>query len=276
VACVFSAPPTATSPTHPGKRSTPQSGSAPSGSSSSTASSDWGLPGAGDRQTFSALELKVPPGCALGSSGPTRNPGNSIRNARLSAVEALAANFLDVDVQTISGIGSDGGAFEIAAQALSGTLANARIVALWADVDRTERDRRRVRQVFALACWPDAAVPDLPDPAYPDWLIEPPRDGDRICAAGVAGPTRKEAAQSAAALRDAREALAVALESRIEKRIFDDGHGVARIARQIDPSPAALARAGAAKELEEQWYDAQGVGPVGLAGVLYGLACIED
>jgi len=274
-ACVFSAP-TTTPATRSTQATTHGSEPGSSGLSSSFASSGSGIPGTGDRQTFSDLVLNVPPGCAVGSSGPTRNPGNSIRNARLSAVEALAAEFLEVDVQTISGVGSDGGAFEIAAQALSGTLANARIVALWAEVDRVEGDRRRLRQVFALACWPDASVPDLPDPAYPDWLVEPPRDDDRICAVGVAGPTRKEAAQSASALRDAREALAVALESRIEKRIFDDGHGVARIARQVDPSPAALARAGAAKELEEEWYDEQGLGPVGLTGVLYGLACIED
>ena len=233
-------------------------------------------PGADDRQAFARLLLDVPIGCAVGSSGPTRNPGNSIRYARMSAVEALAAESLEIDVQTISGIGPDGGAFEIASQALSGTLADARILALWADVDRIAGNRRRVRQVFALACWPDAAVPDLPDPDYPNWLIEPPRDGARICAAGIVGPTWKKAEQSASALRDARLALAVALESRIEKRIFDDGHGVAKIARQIDPSPAALARAASAQELEEEWYDESGRGPIGLPGVLYGLACIED
>jgi hypothetical protein len=243
---------------------------------STPTSSNPPIPGAGDRQPFAGLVRDAPPGCAVGSSGPTRNPGNAIRYARLSAVEALAAEFLAVDVQTISGIGADGGAFEIAAQALSGTLANARILALWAEHDRRDGDRRRLRQVFALACWPDASVPDLPDSGYPDWLIEPPRDVARICAAGIAGPTRKKAEQSAAALRDARLALAVALESRIEKRIFDDGHGVAKIARQIDPSPAALARAAAADELEEEWYDDQGRGPIGLPGVLYGLACIED
>ncbi len=240
------------------------------GSSTSLASDTYA------QQAFSDLVLDVPSGCAVGSSGPTRNPGHAIRNARLSAIEALAADFLEVDVQTISGIGPDGGAFEIAAQALSGTLANARILALWAEVDRADRDRRRVRRVFALACFPDASVPDLPDSAYPDWLIEPPRDGDRICAAGIAGPTRKRAEQSEVALRDARLALAIALESRIEKRIFDDGHGVAKIARQIDASPAALARAAGAKELEDEWYDASGRGPDGLPGLLYGLACIED
>ena len=70
--------------------------------------------------------------------------------------------------------------------------------------------------------------------------------------------------------------MAVALESRIEKRIFDDGHGVAKVAREINPSNHALVRAAAADELEKEWYDANGLGPIGLPGVLYGLACIED
>lgn len=226
-------------------------------------------------EIFARLVVDVPPGCAVGSSGPTLNPRNSIRNARLAAIESLAADSLEVDVQTIAGYGPNG-AFEIAAQALSGTLSNARVLALWAQVDHANGNRRRVRQVFALACWPEASAPDLPQPEYPGWLIDPPRDTTRICAAGIAGPTRKKTQQSAAALRDARLALAVALESRIEKRIFDDGHGVAKMARQIDPSPAAIARASEAEGLEKEWYDENGGGPVGLPGVLYGLACIED
>lgn len=219
---------------------------------------------------------RVPPsGCAVGSSGPTLNPRNSIRAARLSAIETLAAETLEIDVQTISGAGPDGG-FEIAAQALSGTLANARLVALWADVDRDGGSGRRVRQVFALACWPNASVRDLPEPDYPFWLLEPPTDDGRICATGIAGPTWKSGEQPDSALRDARLALAVALESRVEKRIFDDGRGVAKIARQIEPSPSALARAATAEQLERDWYDETGMGPIGLPGVLYGLACIDD
>lgn len=242
---------------------------------STPTSPSWPSKEAEDRQVFARLVLEPPSGCAVGSSGPTRNPRDSIRYARMAAVEALAAESLEVDVQTISGDGPNG-AFEIASQALSGTLANGRIFALWADVDDSGRNRRRVRQVFAMACWADASAPDLPESGYPDWLIEPPRDAATICAAGIAGPTRKRSEQAASALRDARLALAVALESRIEKRIFDDGHGVAKMARQIDPSPAALARAATAEDLEEEWYDESGRGPVGLPGVLYGLACIEN
>jgi hypothetical protein len=159
---------------------------------------------------------------------------------------------------------------------LSGTLVNARVVALWADVDDDNGSGRRIRQVYSLACWPDASLREIPEPPYPIWILEPPTHDGKICATGVAGPTWKSGDQRDSALRDARLALAAALESRIETRIFDDGRGVAKIARQIDPSPAALARAGSAVRLEQDWYDETGSGPIGLPGVLYGLACIED
>lgn len=216
-----------------------------------------------------------PTDCAVGSSGPTLNPRNAIRYARLSAIEVLASGSLSVDVQTISGVSSRG-SFEVSAQALSGTLVNARIVALWADTEAAGEVRRRIRQVYALACWPHASLRELPRLDYPRWLIEPPTDEGRICATGIAGPTWKKDDQEISALRDARLALAIALESRIEKRIFDDGHGVAKMARQIDPSANALARAATADELDLDWLDEAGTGPVGLPGVLYGLACIED
>lgn len=220
--------------------------------------------------------VEAPPaGCAVGASGPTLNPRNAIRHARLSAIESLAAGSLEVDVQTISGTGSRG-SFEVSAQALSGTLENARIVALWADTESVGETRSRLRQVYALACWPDASLAGLPRPDFPHWLIEPPAEPGEICATGIAGPTWKSEDQSASALRDARLALAIALESRIEKRIYDDGRGAARMARQIDPSIAALERAAAAERLDREWLDVEGTGPVGLPGVLYGLACIED
>jgi hypothetical protein len=233
--------------------------------------------GASSRNTsFLDAWIENPPtGCALGSSGPTLNPRDAIRYARLSAIEALAADSLTVEVQSISGDGP-AGPFEISAQALSGTLADARVMALWAETDPSQGIRSRMRQVFALACWPDASPSELPKRAYPDWLLDPSWEEGRICAVGIAGPTWESEDQAPNALRDARMALAVALESRIEKRIFDKGRGVARIARQVDPSPAALARAATAESLVREWYDEAGTGPVGLPGVLYGLACIDQ
>lgn len=216
-----------------------------------------------------------PEGCSVGSSGPTLNPRNAVRYARLSAIEALASGSLEVDVQSVTGSGSHG-EFEMTSQSLSGTLADARVVALFAETNPGMQGRRRLRQMHALACWPDADLSDVPEPDYPRWLIEPPNDGSRICATGIAGPTWKAADQPESALSDGRLALAVALESRIEKRIFDDGRGVARMARQVEPSAAALSRAATAVELEELWLDEKGTGPIGLPGVLYGLVCIED
>ena len=165
---------------------------------------------------------------------------------------------------------------EISTQAMSGQISDARVVALWADRDRAEGSRNLPREVFALACWPGADLGALPAVDYPSWLVEPPERPGQICATGVAGPTWKTREQLDSVLRDARFALAVSLESRIEKRVFDPGRGVARFARQIDPSPAAKARAAAASSLERQWLDERGTGPMGLKNVLYGLLCIEE
>lgn len=246
------------------------------GSGSGAAGNEYSFSGDSESARPAVGWVDAPPaGCAVGSSGPTLNPRNAIRYARLSAIEALASGSLEVDVQTISGDGSRG-SFEVSAQALSGTLENARIVALWADTESAGESRRRIRQVYALGCWPDASLRGLPRTEYPHWLIEPPAEQGEICATGIAGPTWKRKDQNDSALRDARLALAIALESRIEKRIYDDGHGVAKMARQIDPSIGALERAATAEELDRDWYDEAGRGPVGLPGVLYGLACIED
>jgi hypothetical protein len=111
------------------------------------------------------------------------------------------------------------------------------------------------------------------------WADAPP-DG---CAVGSSGPTldpgdsicTKRRDQEESALRDARFALSIAIQSRIEKRIYDDGHGVARIARRVEPSVAARERAEEATELDRAWFDEQGLGPLGLPDVLYRLACIE-
>ena len=212
--------------------------------------------------------------CAVGASGPTLNPRNAIRYARVSAIDALAAGSLSVDVQSITGSGSRGD-FEMTAQSLSGVLADARIAALYAETNPGAEGRSRLRQVFALACFPDADLRDLPAVPYPRWLIEAPSGGGRVCATGISGPTWKAEDQAPSALRDAQLALAIALESRIEKRVFDDGRGVARMAREIDPSPNALRRAAGAESLEESWLDEDGEGPLGLPGVLYGLACVD-
>lgn len=218
---------------------------------------------------------RPPESCAVGSSGPTLDPRNSIRHARVSALVNLAEDELDVDVQSITGSGRRG-TFEMTTQSLSGQVADARIVAIFAET-MTGADRRgRIRQVHALACRPEADGSRIPTPDYPAWLNEPTRGRSGICAIGIAGPTWKPEDQAASALSDARVSLGFALGSRIEKRIFDDGRGVVKTARQVDPTAGAIARAASAEALEEQWLDEDGDGPLGLVGVLYGLACIEQ
>lgn len=222
-----------------------------------------------------AVWVEAPPDrCAVGSSGPTLDPREAIRHARVSAIEALAAGSLSVEVQSITGSGSHGD-FQMTTQALSGVLADARIAALWAETNPGRKGRARVRQVYALACFPDADLAGLPDVAYPRWLIEAPGGEGRVCATGIAGPTWKPEDQERSALDDARLALAIALESRIEKRVFDDGRGVARTAREIEPSSAAMRRAAEVEAFEARWLDEVGAGPLGLRGVLYGLVCVE-
>ena len=192
----------------------------------------------------------------------------------MAAIDALAAGSLSVDVQSITGSGTRGD-FEMTTQSLSGVLVDARIEALWAETNPGMKGRARVRQVYALACFPDADLAGLPDPAYPRWLVEAPSGDGRVCATGIAGPTWKAEDQARSALGDARLALAIALESRIEKRVFDDGRGVARMAREVEASRSALRRAAGAESLEQEWLDVGGEGPLGLRGVLYGLACVE-
>jgi hypothetical protein len=213
----------------------------------------------------------------VGASGPTLNPRHAIRGARLAAIEALAAGRLETTIQSITVSDSEANSgLEISTQSLSGELANVRLAALWADRDQSGGSRNRLRQLYALACWPDADLRALSAVDYPGWLIDPPVRPGQVCAIGIGGPTWKTLDQVASTLRDARFALAVSLESRVEKRVFDSGRGVARFARQVDPSPAAHAQAALATSLERQWLDEQGTGPIGLRGVLYGLVCIDE
>lgn len=215
-----------------------------------------------------------PDGCHVGSSGPTLDPRDAVRGARAAAIDGLAQSTLQVEVQSISEEG-DAGDFALSSQTLSGESRDVGVVALWAETRLGERGSPRVRSVHALACplatGPPASVP-LP---YPDWLVGPRSDSATVCSVGLAGPTARASQQSASALRDAQKTLALALASRIEKRVWDDGRGVARVVRQIDPTEAAWARARRVSALEASWLDVYGAGPLGLPGVLYGLACLE-
>ena len=95
-----------------------------------------------------------------------------------------------------------------------------------------------------------------------------------MCALGVGGPTWDPRDQRPSTLRDGKRALAAALESRLHQIVIDTGRSSALVATELETTDRALARAEAALDLDEEWWDGDGSGPLGLRSVLYGLVCI--
>lgn len=217
----------------------------------------------------------APEGCAVGFSGPTLNPGDAIRYARQAALRQLAAVDADTRIRVESEllVGSERGG-EFTRQDLEGTVRNSRIVAMWAERTSDPTSQTKVRHVYAMACSPDATASGTLAPPFPDWLLNLPDRPGQICAIGVGGPTWDPRDQEPAALRDAQKALAEAIESRLHQVIIDTGARNPRVASQLDTPETAVARAAAARELDERWSDDDGSGPLRLEGVLYGLVCI--
>jgi hypothetical protein len=210
----------------------------------------------------------------VGFSGPTLDPGRAIRRARVNALEALAAGRLGVVVDSELRI-SSGGVSEVTTQEISGVLANSRIVAMGSGRVTIGDDRGGRREVYALACPSGTKTPGIPRPGFPDWILNIPSEPDRICVSGVGGPTRNPNDQGAAALRDAHDALAHAVETRVRRMSLDDGKGLARVASETDSTERARDLVARVDSLDAEWLDVEGRGPVAIAGVLYGLACVE-
>jgi hypothetical protein len=163
---------------------------------------------------------------------------------------------------------------EFTRQDIAGEVRDSRIVAMWAELSTDLRSTTKVRHVYAMACRGGREPEGTAEPSYPDWVLDvPERDGE-ICALGVGGPTYDPRDQEPGALRDGRHALAEALESRLHQIIIDTGRTNPLVASELAITEAALQRAEAAEELDEQWTDQEGEGPLGLKGVLYGLVCI--
>jgi hypothetical protein len=163
---------------------------------------------------------------------------------------------------------------EFSRRDIQARLHDTQIVAIWAELTRDLRSNTKVRHVYAMACREDQTPPGVPNPPFPSWLLNvPERDGE-ICALGVGGPTYDPRDQEPAVLRDGREALTQSLESRLHQIIIDTGRRSAGAVSELATTDAALERARATDELDEQWSDREGIGPLGLRGVLYGLVCI--
>ena len=220
----------------------------------------------------------APNGCAIGFSGPTLNPGDAVRYARRDSLRQLAVTDTSALVHVeselyVAGSRQQRGG-EFTRQEIEAAVRDSRIVALWAERTRDPRSMTKVRHVYAMACHPGAEPAGLDDPGFPSWLLNlPDRDGE-ICAIGVGGLTYDPRDQEPGTLGDGRNALAEALDSRLHQIIIDTGEGNPRVASELATTEAARARAESAEELDEQWSDQQGNGPLGLKGVLYGLVCI--
>ncbi len=220
----------------------------------------------------------APRGCAIGFSGPTLDPGDAIRYARQAALRQLASGAADAQVHVESELYVTGSSQrrggEFTRQDIQGSVRDSRIVALWAERTRDPRSQTKVRHVYAMACREGAEPPELSAPAFPGWLLNAPERDGEICAIGAGGPTYDPRDQEPGTLRDARRALAQALESRLHQIIIDTGAANPRVASELATTERALARAEAVSEFDDLWSDQEGDGPLALKGVLYGLICV--
>jgi len=230
-----------------------------------------------ETKAHSSFTEIAPPGCAIGLSGPTLNPGDALRNARRQALTELAGGNANTIVQIDSELLVSGGAQrggEFTRQDISGAVRDARIVAIWAEGAPSRHNGTHERHVYALACDRGAPASRLADPTVPCWILNVPSDDTRVCALGIGGPTRNPLDQPAATLRDARNALAAALESKLEAVIIDTGRRKPLIAAELQSSERARQRAESVDEFEATWEDVDGQGPLGLKLVQYGLVCV--
>ena len=122
---------------------------------------------------------RAPTGCAIGFSGPTLNPGDSIRYARRSAVGQLIAGSAEATTSIDSTLLVDGasirGSGEFTRLDIKGLGRRTRIIAMWAEATPDPRSTTNVRHVYALACRDGATPPGIPAPSYPEWVMNLPR-----------------------------------------------------------------------------------------------------
>lgn len=204
------------------------------------------------------------------------NPGDAIRNARTSALQALmagsAASRIHIDSTLLTTRGRRDQ--EDTHQDIEGFVRESRVIKMWAEATADPPSATRVRHVYALACEPGVHPAGVEEPDYPAWVLNLPHEPGRICAMGVGGPTWDPRRQRSVALADGQTALAQALESRLRQTIEDDGRRPPRVLADTEATERALAEAATADELDAEWRDDAGVGPLGLREVLYGMVCV--
>jgi hypothetical protein len=219
---------------------------------------------------------QAPEGCAIGFSGPTMNPGSAIRNARTSALQSLVSGSAasSIHIQSTLLTSSAERDREYTRQDIEGVVRGSRIVKMWAEVTADPPSSTRVRHVYALACDEGVTPPGVTEPDYPSWVLNLPRQPGRLCTLAVGGPTWDPRRQTSVALEDGRRALAEALESQLRQVIEDDGRSSPRVLSEMKTTERALAKAESANELDPKWRDDEGIGPLGLREVLYGVVCV--
>ena len=217
-----------------------------------------------------AGRVAPPAGCALGFSGATLYPGDALRQARVDALTGLMRSFESTELQSES---FDDGSQRYAwtHQVSRGRLARSRVVAMWTDTWGAEVGA----SVYALACEEGVRPDAAPLLETPDWFMNPPSSPDRLCAPAVAGPTLFPGDQRPAAIADGREALAELLESDIEQVVVDDERNRVFELSTLSPTDRARALAQAAQELEREWVDERGEGPLAIRNTLYGVVCAD-
>jgi hypothetical protein len=219
---------------------------------------------------------QAPEGCAIGFSGPTLNPGSAIRNARRSALQSLVSGSAESSIHIDSTLltSETSRDREYTRQDIEGFVSASRIVKMWAEVTAAPPSSTRVRHVYALACEEGVSPPGVTEPDYPGWVLNLPHQPGKTCALAVGGPTWDPRRQTSVALEDGRRALAETLESHLRQVIEDDGWTSPRVTSEMQTTERALSKAESVGELDVEWRDDEGIGPLGLREVLYGMVCV--
>lgn len=209
----------------------------------------------------------MPPGCALGTRGPTIRLFDSVRWAAEEARANLASSLLGVSIKNIFVITGD--TFkEVSLERVKGVLSDVIIVAQW--IDRGGQISEPGTS-YALACTRQAARTIRISGNAPDWVLNVPTD--RICAIGTCGTTIRPEDQHIYVLEDARERLAESISVHIEAARSYGVPGINIGGLETIPD-YALERA-ASGTIREKWLDEKGEGPLQEPSTLYALICVD-
>lgn len=109
--------------------------------------------------------------------------------------------------------------------------------------------------------------------APPDWLMKPPREKGRLCAAGASEPTYFAEDAKEVAAENARKELARTIMVSVNSIMVDESGS--RHSSSVSESSAIATSAVLEKsEIVDYWRDEGGTASFGRKGVTYALACM--